>query len=128
VKKTTSIRIISVFMAVMLIFGSTNCVLAVDESYTVSNSSTLASIASLTMSGSGSVSSGILTIYYPVQHIGTITVLKNNLPVTTFSANTGSGVQSYSHSLTAGNYSLTFTEVVGGVPQTTAQGTLIIST
>lgn len=80
----------------------------------------------LGMSGSGSVSSGSMTIYYPSGYVGFIQVLSGGAAVMVIEAN-GSGIYSGSHALLAKVYDLSYIYMVGSTPYTLATGKLTIT-
>lgn len=79
------------------------------------------------MSGTGLVSSGQMTIYYPAGSIGYINILKNGTTVMTVDVN---GTGTYTGPLgmlTAGWYSLSLIVMDGTIPVTAAQGTMAVA-
>ena len=80
----------------------------------------------LSMSGSGSVSSGSMTIYYPAGQVGYLQVISGGASVMEIEAN-GSGIYSGSHGLSTKVYDLSYIYMVGTIPHTLATGKLTIT-
>jgi hypothetical protein len=79
------------------------------------------------MSGSGSVSTSQMTIYYPPGMVGTIQITVNGVAVSTVNADGSGCYQGGIGTLTARSYGLALVAMVGSTPTIVAAGSMIIA-
>ena len=135
-KKSLLKKVIAVALVLTMSFGMTATTYAVDgtEQNTTNvvvaalplQEDTLQRAGNNGMSGAGQSSTGNVTIYYPVQMMGTINVNKGATTVGTATAN-GTGTYTGTMTLAKGAYELYLIGTVGGQPSVIATGNMTVS-